>query len=617
MDKNEIILILSNTPTFNKLSSEDIAAFLEICEVKQYLSGEIIYQEGSPPDYFYFLLKGRVVALTHQEVGEVEIDLLKRGTSFGIISIFSGDPHSVTTKAIETSFILRAGHEHFKEFLNKHPAISLDFSRMLTQRVKAKTQTRPKKIFQVKHIGIIGFPSAGKTTYLYNLALRLKEETGKKVICLEVSSSDNFVLPYLAKNEAKALSLAGFNEETLPNFIIKGEIDYLLLKVTSPANFSALLNNLCESYHFILYEIPFYFWDNYFDDFVSPADYIHFVLFPQIEELRRAGILMSDLKTKHPTIREKLKVIINEFGSKDIISYTSKCDLLNQPVYATLPASSGEPYTKVLRRISRQTADLITGLALGSGAAFGYAHIGVLKAFEENDITIDIICGSSMGSVIATLWAMGLKPDEIAPLAQEFGRKTSNFMGISFPFKGVIRARRLESICKKIFGNKTFYDLKHMLKVVAFDFAKREIIVLEEGLLYKAVAASCAMPGLFEPVKLKEDILLDGGILTPLPTKILLNYGVNRIIAINITPSQEEIRKEYQRHNKMHVFDFIFGSIETMQREFIQQAVGIADVVVHPSFAGLGWMEFEKIEELMARGYLAAKEKIQEIKSLT
>ncbi|MDD5583438.1 MAG: patatin-like phospholipase family protein [Candidatus Omnitrophica bacterium] len=617
MDKNEIKLILNNTPTFNKLTPEEIDAFLVLCEVKEYKNGEIIYTQGDAPDYFYFLLKGRIVALTRQGVYESEIDLLKRGTSFGIISIFTDEPHSVTTKAIENSFVLRVGKEEFKGFINKHPTISLDFSRMLTQRVRAKTQEKPKKIFRVKRIGVIGFPSAGKTTYLHNLALKIKEETGKKVICIEVSSSNNFILPYLAKRDMQSMSLNEFSEATVSGAIVNDAVDYLLLKVTSPGNFSALLNCLCESHHFILYEIPYYFWDSYFDDFISLADSIHFVLFPQIEELRRAGILISDLESKNSLIREKIKVVINEFGSRDNITYTQKRSLLNHPVYATLPSASTDAYAKVLRRISRDIGDVITGLALGSGAAFGYAHIGVLKAFAEHNITIDIICGSSMGSVIATLWALGYEPKDIAPLAQEFGRKTSSFSGISFPFKGVIRSKRLESICKKIFGNKTFYDLKRMLKIVAFDFAKKEIIVLEEGPLYKAVAASCAMPGIFEPVTFKEDILLDGGILNPLPTKILLNYGVDRIIAVNITPSREEIHKEYQRHNKLHVFDFIFGSIETMQREFVQQALGIADVVVHPNFEGLGWMEFEKIKEFMARGEAAAKEKIDEIKRLT
>ncbi|MBU2102459.1 MAG: cyclic nucleotide-binding domain-containing protein, partial [Candidatus Omnitrophica bacterium] len=298
MDKSEITLIVSNTPTFNKLSSADIEEFIALSELKEYKNGEIVYREGAPGDYFYFLLKGRIIALTTAAGRESEIDLLKRGTSFGIISIFTDEPHSVTTRSIESSYILRIPKDRFKDFINTHPPISLDFSRMLSQRVRAKTALVPKRIFQVKRIGVIGFPSAGKTTYLYNLGRQLAEETNKNVICIEVSSSDNFILPYLGKFEASPLALSEFREEDAGRFVATGLVDCLLLKVLSPGNFSALINFLSEQYHFILYEIPFSFWDSYFDDFTSLADHIHFLLFPQIEELRRAGILLDALKAK-------------------------------------------------------------------------------------------------------------------------------------------------------------------------------------------------------------------------------------------------------------------------------------------------------------------------------
>ena len=134
---------------------------------------------------------------------------------------------------------------------------------------------------------------------------------------------------------------------------------------------------------------------------------------------------------------------------------------------------------------------------------------------EKNNIAIDIICGSSIGALVAALWAAGFDSEKIEKKAVEFGKKISSFsiMGFSFPFKGVMKAKRLEGICRGIFGDLTFHDLKHTLKIVAFDFLKRKTVVLQEGFLYKAVAASCAFPGIFEPVNFKKDILLDGGIL--------------------------------------------------------------------------------------------------------
>jgi len=613
MNKEEAKFILSNTGCFNKLKSEEIDELLSFSKIEEYRNGDIIYRQNDPPDYFYFILKGKVVAITYQDSKEIEIDLLGRGTSFGIISLFTGEPHSVTTKSIEESVILKVDKEKFKEFLNKHPQILLDFSRMLSQRVKA--YVHPKRIFQFKRIAILGFSSSGKTTYMYELSKTLKDISNKKIICIELSLTDNFTLPYLLGiNNYASLKCFEFDETNFKNCIIKNEVDYLLLEIRENFSISGILNFLSENYHFILYEIPSYILEKNLENFIIDSDYIHFVSFSQVEELEKVSVFLENLKIKNPILKDRIKIILNEFGAKDTLSYLEKFNILKNSIYATLPDNKEEHYTKALRRISREISQRVFGVALGSGAAYGFAHIGVLEVLEENKIPIDIICGSSMGAFIASLWALGYRGKELIKLSKDFARFITKkyFLGISLPFlKGVIKAKHLEYACKKIFKDKKFYDIKNTLKIIAFDFSKKDISVLDSGFIYKAVAASCAIPGIFEPVDIKDDMFLDGGILNPLPTKVLLNYGANKIIAVNITPTKEEIYEEYKRRKKLNVFDFIFGSIETMQRQFISQALDIADIVIHPNFEGLGWMEFDKIDEFIERGRSAAKKELK------
>lgn len=624
MDIQQIKFIISNTSPFNKLKDTEIEEFLKLSEAREYKNGQILYRNGDPADYFYFILQGRIMALTKDNGGDKEIELLKRGTSFGIISLFNEEPHSVTARSIETSIVLRTPKDAFKDFLNRHPLISLEFYRLLSQRIRARTGS--KKIFQCKRIGISGLRACGKTTYMRHLGLHLKEQTKKKVICVEISAAPlernsltGITLPSLANKNAKLLNLENFREDTIAEYIISDGIDYLFVNLGSSENFSSLLNFLSENYHFILYEIPLRSLGESTDELFSAADYLHFLVSIEKDELSKIALLINTLKEKKGFSRDRIKIFLNEFNKKDSFSFSDICKLIGQPVYATVPDSSSQAYFKFLRRIARQIGDIVVGLALGSGAAYGFSHVGVLKVLEENNIYIDIVCGSSIGAVIAALWALGYKAEEIEKIALDFGKKVHLFSvsGFSFPFKGFFKAKYLENILKKIFKDKTFYDLKHNLKVVVFDFAKRENLVLEEGLLYKVVAASCAMPGVFEPVRFKNEILLDGGILSPLPAKVLLNYGVNKIIAVNITPSREEIYAEYERRKKWHIFDFIFGTIETMQREFVRQAVMVSDVVIHPNFEGLGWLEFEKVEDLIKGGEEATRKKLEEIKKLT
>ncbi|MCM8831886.1 MAG: cyclic nucleotide-binding domain-containing protein, partial [Candidatus Omnitrophica bacterium] len=426
MDAAEIKFLLKNTITFNKLNEDAINELILLANIKEYKKGQIIYKQLDPADYFYFILKGKVVALTYFENKEVEIDLLKRGMSFGIISAFTGQPHSITTKAIETSYILMVEKEKFKQFLSKYPSISLDFSRMLSQRVRAQ-EARPKKIFQFRRIAILGFSSSGKTTYLYRLCKILKKITNRKVIGIEISLSDTFMLPYFIQKEQKVLLLSRSSKNMIFENIISDEADYLLLKLNVKDAFGDFLNLLSEDYHFIIYEVPSLEMINTFDEFIDVADYIDIILFSQLEELKRSSIFIDELKSRYFFLKDRIRVIVNEFGSKDNLLTYEKLAILNHPIYATLPHISSEVYDKTLTRISRQTAEIVVGLALGSGAAYGFSHIGVLEVLEEHNITVDVICGSSMGSVIAALWALGYKISDIEELAKKFGKLLRSF----------------------------------------------------------------------------------------------------------------------------------------------------------------------------------------------
>jgi len=615
MDNKDVQFIITNTPPFNKLTPEELERFIALSEINAYKNGDIIYRNGDDGEYFYFLLAGRISILNSDYGRETEIETLKRGACFGIISLFNDEPHSVTAKSTGISWVLLVKKEVFKEFLHTHAPLSLEFYRILSQRIR--TRAKPKKIFQCKRVAVFGFPFSGKTTYLVHLGRELAEQTKKKVICVEFSLENNFKLPEALGQGAKPLELEAFSEEQIQAHIVHDNVDGLLVKIANGSNILSLLHCLYEQYHFIIYEIPSGLGDMYLYDMVEPCDYLHILLTGRSDEFHTFAHTIAALKEKSPINQEKIKIIVNETATQKTCSQEI-ARILHHPLYATLPTLASADYTKMMRRIARHIGELVVGLALGSGGAYGLSHIGVLKVLEEEQIPIDIICGSSIGAVIASLWACGYTVSDIEAICKEFAQRSNLFSvsGISFPFRGFFRIKRLEKVLRDIFKDRTFYDVKRTLKIVAFDFYNRETRILEEGLLYKALAASCAMPGIFEPVRFKEDILLDGGILNPLPTKVLLGYGVNKIIAVNITPLKEEIFNIYREKSNLHILDFIFGSIETMQGEFVKQAMSVADVIIHPKLNNVGWMEFDKIEVFMKCGEQAARDKLPDIKKL-
>ncbi|RKY43580.1 MAG: hypothetical protein DRP80_04785 [Candidatus Omnitrophota bacterium] len=260
-----------------------------------------------------------------------------------------------------------------------------------------------------------------------------------------------------------------------------------------------------------------------------------------------------------------------------------------------------------MRRIAREISSVRVGLALGSGAAYGLAHIGVFKALEENNVNIDIVSGSSMGSIIAGLWGLGMDWVQMRELALKFKDfPIFSFLDIGFSGKSFLKGHYLKRILKKIFGDKRFYDLKRPIRIVCFDFKKRKPYVLsrENFSLYRAILASCSIPGIFAPVENKEDLLLDGGVLNPLPVGCLIKEGIKKIISVNVSPSGKDIEKMYreQKIKKLNIFDFIFGSIEAMQQEFIQEAISLSDIVIHPKFENMLWTDFKNVDYFIAKG---------------
>jgi len=608
--------IISSFYPFSKLNKKQLKSLLKIAEIFEYKKDEIIYSQGDKPDYFYFLVKGRAVAISTIDSKPKKIELIRKGTSFGIISIFTGQPHSVTVKTIENAGVIKIKKEKFKSLLKEIPFLAFDFSVMLSKRVKKRTNV-PKRIFQsVSTIALILNNCRKSFCFILELAESLKKKARKKVIIVEASNTGDFLVKdYIHSNIVPLKLMEEFRESSLSTkHNIKG-IDYLCLECSGrfKGSFYSLTNYLSESYHFIIYVMrvkKFPFW-------------------PRLLELGNQTYIIGELGSDLYFSRSLAKSVKSLSANKEVKAIVLKGVNKNKALagllhkmesFYIIPDEAGHDYSYNVGRVYRDLSDKTLGIALGSGGAYGASHIGIFKVFDKYGINLDMICGSSIGAVMASLWALGHSSKDMERAVRGLGKSISflSFSGISFPFRGILSSRKLESVFKSIFGNKTFDDVKIPLAVTAFDFKKREAVVIKEGLIYKAVSASCAMPGIFEPVSLRDNYLLDGGVLSPLPVKALLSSGIKRTIAVNVTPYREEIRSAYRRKKtSFNVFDFIFGSIETMQQEFIKDSLEVTDVVIHPDLGDLRWTDFSIKEEFIRRGYKAALSKIDEIVKLT
>ncbi|MFA5355857.1 MAG: patatin-like phospholipase family protein [Candidatus Omnitrophota bacterium] len=649
--------ILEEIPLFSGLSRAERRFIQEKAAFKEYKKGEIIYCEGEPPGALYAVVLGRVVIYTQDERGnETILEYLHRGKYFGIISLLTGEPHSVTARAINDCLLLTINQKDFDLMLKKMPRLAIDLSRSLSRRLKRK-DIHQKTIFESTAISIFSsYSQSGKTVYALNLALSLVKETLKSVIILDIAPIERpHSLPHRLQIEGayRVFDLSskdGYEARSVKDFILKNSFgvdlatfSYRAEEESCVKKLGDILSLLVNDYHYIIFDLPSEM-DRIILDMLNQSDLVYLLTSPEPVDLKRTHSLIHRLKSDFNFHEDKINVVINEYKYSEL-THEEQTMILGHPISATLPKiefkasdkmvldDPASEYAKAIRRISRQMGDRLVGLALGVGVAYGFCHIGVLKVIEEENIPIDVISGSSVGALIASLWVTGRSSSEILEITSKEFKEPKHIwslIDLTFPFFGFIKGNKLYRFLKKYLGNKTFYDVKLPLKIIASDVKRKEPVIMDKGLLIDAIMASCTMPGVFRPFKFRQSLLFDGGVINPLPTEPLFKMGVRKIIAVNVTPSREDVMKQYEKIKgtetssakyyekkiKTNILDIIFSSIEILQSEVAKKEGQLADIVLHPDTSGMFWLELHRAREFAVKGEEEARRNLEKIKQV-
>jgi NTE family protein len=246
------------------------------------------------------------------------------------------------------------------------------------------------------------------------------------------------------------------------------------------------------------------------------------------------------------------------------------------------------------------------GLALGGGAARGFAHIGVIQVLEESGIRPDLVVGTSAGSLVAALYASGKSGKDLAVLAE--GMDESAFADWSFPFRGMIRGEALARYVRQNTGGRTIEQMKRTLGIVATDLGSGQGILFQQGDPGVAVRASSAVPAVFQPVAILGREYVDGGLVAPVPVHYARQMGAELVIAVDISsppdgnPTGDAVRMLLQ------TFAIMGRSINNFElRE--------ADVVLRPKLPGVGGADFAARKRSIAAGRAAMQALLGELKA--
>jgi len=267
-------------------------------------------------------------------------------------------------------------------------------------------------------------------------------------------------------------------------------------------------------------------------------------------------------------------------------------------------------WNKIIRLPDEQRPKV--ALVLGGGGARGFAHIGVFRVLEEEKIPIDLVVGTSIGSIAGAFYCAGISMDEVEKLAKDINWKTiSNISAPSIVSmllsEQLLSNVQVENFLKKHIGDLRFEQLKIPLVCVATDLNTGERVLLREGSVAFAARASSTLPGFFQPVEYRQRYLIDGGISENVPVGVAKLFAPDIIIAV---PVPADITK----HATANVFAILMQAIYIQGRTLDREHIAAADVVIRPDVGEMSTGDLKNAYNTIDKGFSAAKDGLKSIK---
>ncbi|MBI3306348.1 MAG: patatin-like phospholipase family protein [Candidatus Omnitrophica bacterium] len=656
---------LEDIPLFSSLTNSDQKLVEKKGRLVQYRRGDTVYDEGTKADAFYVVISGRFRLFHASPSHATEQTLLYfyRGDHFGETSLLTGRPHSATVEAKSDGLILRLEKEDFLKLVNDIPAISLHLSRTLGHRL-----TKSEAAGHRREVKIAAFCTQGNPQEVFHLwidfAAAVAHETKRKVLIVDFVSERN--PRFREEFHRESQTSYDLSQSENPR---EGEFNAAL--VEHPAGFyyahilsdsvagkdekrvSSLLTFLTYRYDYLMIRLPRNMGHVSFEG-LKQSDTVYVHCEADKQSLTACSESLQELVQGFGFSKRDVKVIAPDKNIKDENTFSEFEKILGFRIFSLVPEreDKSKKYQTSLRYLAKEWAGTLVGLALGSGAAYGLAHIGVLQVLEEENIPIDVVSGSSIGALVGGLWAAGYSAQELKELALGINKRTGffkllGFQDLSLAHWGFFKGHQVNRFIKSYIGNKTFQETRIPLRIIGTNLFTSEAVTFEAGRIVDAIRASISIPGIFRPFFYKGDCLIDGGVIDPLPVKVLSQMGVKKIIAVNVllgpkdriernrliqeTQAQKmkqfasksmwgkismEMAEAFKTRYAINIFNVIMNTIQFMEYEMAETWGHKADVLIHPVVYEGNWAQFYDPVKFIKAGEEKTREQLTEIKRL-
>lgn len=631
MTVEERIALLGTIPLFGSFSPQDVRAIAAMFTEHSFGKGETVTREGEAASDFMVLVSGEleVSSGTPPRV----VGRLGPGEVLGEMAALLGEGRTATVIASRRSTVLALSEREFQRIVASDAKALATVSRILAQRLASRMRD-DKADVGTRLISIVGEPDLkGKSLVAGALASLLAESVGGEAVLVRLDPREGSSLP----------DLVAAPPERIVGAAQPGGGGPASLVVAPPAGSdrSSVIDGLATVTMALASRFPLVVVDPGRGRWVRAED------LAEISDVLVEVVRTPDEPSAaHPT-HTKVFRVLNQFNDgtplvpiNAVAPFVLPVDVdlialeTNEAIKEVM-AQPRSPVSRPLRRLARSILGCTVGVAFGGGAAFGIAHVGVLKALEEAGIPVDIVVGTSFGSIVALGYGMGMDPDEMVEIARRIGNRRTvlSALDVAFMKPGLLSGNRLEAIFGPFVGSTTRFDqLTVPAQFVAADIETGERVCIGDGSLMDAVRVSCSVPMLVVPVKRDGRTLVDGGIVDPVPADVVSELGADICIGINVVPrlSMEEpnvLSRMFDRLNALNpiarlngtagmpnIFEVIMNTIQLLQYELATFKAITSDVTINVDAGDLTWHEFHRALELIDRGYQAGQRAVPEIR---
>jgi predicted acylesterase/phospholipase RssA/CRP-like cAMP-binding protein len=562
---------------------------------RRLVQGEVLFRQGDPGETMYIVVSGRLqVFVTLADGSERVLGEVAAAETVGEWGLLTGEAHSATVRAIRETHVVELTEGDFLRLIDRYPQAMMRITRIVVRRQQRMLRAQPVERARALSLALI---PAGEGVPVAGLAQQLADSL---VPFGPVLQLDRARLDRMYGKEGAAEAAC----DDLTSLVL-----------------AAWLTEQETRYRHILY-VADSTWSAWTERCVRQADRL--LIVGQGHRSPTPGPVERAIRSLGITTRTELVLLHGE----DVVQPSgTSLWLAPRQVHTHHHVRMGERahYERLARRLSGRAV----GLVLCGCAARGFSYVGVFRALEELGIPVDLIAGTSMGSLMGGMYATGRDFADIAKLAERFADPKRIF-DYTLPFVSLTSSRKLTDLLRELFLDLQIEDLWRPFFCISTNMTRAEPFIHQTGPMWEAIRASCAIPGLFTPILRDGDVLIDGATINNFPVDIMCEmFEVGTMIGALI-PEYPERAKRYEfgpsisgwqvlwrrvnpfvaRLRVPSVTESLVRAMHIAHLYHISSAQSLVDVLVQPDVSGFESLDFASSRQIIEIGYQAARQQL-------